>query len=71
MLVLSRKTQESVVVGGCDGFERLLKIIVVEIDGGHLIGVRSDDPPDEEPDIVLVRRKILRQPIEQIGIGGR
>jgi len=36
MLVLSRKTQESVVVGGCDGFERLLKIIVVEINGGKV-----------------------------------
>ncbi len=33
MLVLTRKTQESVVVGGSAGFERLLKVTVLEIDG--------------------------------------
>ena len=31
MLVLSRKTQETVVVGGSEGFERVLKVTVVEI----------------------------------------
>ena len=31
MLVLSRKTQESVVVGGAGGFERLLKVKVLGI----------------------------------------
>jgi len=31
MLVLSRKSQESVVVGGTDGFELLLKVTVLEI----------------------------------------
>ncbi len=34
MLVLSRKSQESVVVGGSGGFERLLKVTVLEIDRG-------------------------------------
>lgn len=34
MLVLSRKSQESVVVGGADGFDRLLKITVLGIQGG-------------------------------------
>ncbi len=34
MLVLSRKSQESVVVGGTVGFERVLKVTVVEISGG-------------------------------------
>jgi carbon storage regulator CsrA len=33
MLVLSRKQQETVVVGGSDGFERLLKVTVVGIRG--------------------------------------
>jgi carbon storage regulator CsrA len=33
MLVLSRKNQESVVVGGGGGFERLLKVKVLEISG--------------------------------------
>ena len=33
MLVLSRRNQESVVVGGASGFERLLKVKVLEIKG--------------------------------------
>jgi carbon storage regulator CsrA len=33
MLVLSRKCKESVVVGGSAGFERMLKVTVVEING--------------------------------------
>ena len=33
MLVLSRKNQESVVVGGTDGFQRLLKVTVLGIQG--------------------------------------
>jgi carbon storage regulator CsrA len=36
MLVLSRRMQEAVVVGGCEGFERLLKITVLEIAGGKV-----------------------------------
>ena len=34
MLVLTRKNRESVVVGGSVGFERLLKVTVLEIRGG-------------------------------------
>jgi carbon storage regulator len=34
MLVLTRKRQESVVVGGATGLERLLKVTVLEIRGG-------------------------------------
>jgi len=34
MLVLTRKYRESVVVGGSVGFERLLKVTVLEIRGG-------------------------------------
>lgn len=36
MLVLSRKLQEAVVVGGCTGFERMLTVTVLEIDGGKV-----------------------------------
>jgi len=36
MLVLSRKIQESVVVGGSVGFERVLKVTVVEIKSGKV-----------------------------------
>lgn len=36
MLVLSRKPQESVVVGGSSGFERMLKVTVLQITGGKV-----------------------------------
>ena len=36
MLVLSRKLQESVVVGGAGGFEQLLKVTVLEIRGARV-----------------------------------
>ena len=36
MLVLSRKNQEAVVIGGTDGFHRLLKVKVLEIRGAHV-----------------------------------
>ena len=36
MLVLTRKSQEAVVVGGAVGFERMLKVTVLEIDGGKV-----------------------------------
>jgi carbon storage regulator len=36
MLVLTRKNRESVVVGGAKGFERLLKVTVLQIDGNQV-----------------------------------
>jgi carbon storage regulator CsrA len=36
MLVLSRKRQEAVVVGGGSGFEHLLKVTVLDIRGGNV-----------------------------------
>lgn len=36
MLVLSRKSQESVVIGGAGRFERLLKVTVLEIRAGKV-----------------------------------
>ncbi len=33
MLILARKSQEAVVVGGSEGFQRLLKVTVLEIRG--------------------------------------
>lgn len=36
MLVLSRKNQESVVVGGADGVHRLLRVKVLEIRGANV-----------------------------------
>jgi len=43
MLVLSRKSQESVVVGGTAGFERTLKVTVLEIRSGCVrLGFEAD-----------------------------
>jgi carbon storage regulator CsrA len=36
MLVLTRKSQQAVVVGGSKGFERLLKVTVLQIDHGQV-----------------------------------
>ena len=36
MLVLTRKSQESVIVGGSNGFERFLKVTVLQINGGKV-----------------------------------
>jgi len=36
MLVLSRKTEESVMVGGRKRFEPMLKVTVLEINGGSV-----------------------------------
>jgi carbon storage regulator len=36
MLILSRKSRESVVVGGSDGFDRLLRVTVLDIRGGKV-----------------------------------
>jgi carbon storage regulator CsrA len=36
MLVLTRKNQESVMVGGSVGFERVLKVTVLEIQRGKV-----------------------------------
>jgi len=36
MLVLTRKNQESVIVGGCAGFERMLKVTVIQIEGAKV-----------------------------------
>ena len=43
MLVLSRKNLESVVVGGSDGFERMLKVTVLEIKNDRVrLGFEAD-----------------------------
>lgn len=43
MLVLSRKRQESIVVGGSAGFEHVLKITVLDIKGGSVrLGFDAD-----------------------------
>jgi carbon storage regulator len=47
MLVLSRKSNESVVVGGSSAFQRILKVTVLEISGGRVrlgFDVEADVP---------------------------
>ena len=36
MLVLSRKSQEAVVIGGSDGFHRMFRVKVLEIRGANV-----------------------------------
>ena len=53
MLVLSRKNQESVVVGGADGFHRLLKVTVLGIHGANVkLGFEVD------PDVPVHRSEV-------------
>jgi len=53
VLVLSRKNQESVVVGGGGGFDRLLKVTVLEISGAKVtLGF------DGDADIPVYRQEI-------------
>jgi carbon storage regulator len=43
MLILSRKSQESVVVGGPEGVERMLTVTVLEIKGRQVrLGFQAD-----------------------------
>lgn len=43
MLVLSRKNHESVVIGGAGGFDRLLRITVIDVrDGVVRLGIEAD-----------------------------
>jgi len=43
MLVLSRKCQEVIVVGGSEGFEPIIKVTVLEIRGGTVrLGFEGD-----------------------------
>ena len=44
MLVLTRKSQETVVVGGADGFEAILKVTVLRIKSGSVVlGFEAND----------------------------
>ena len=53
MLVLSRKDHESVVVGGSDGFHRVLKVTVLGIHGTNVkLGFEVD------PDVPVYRSEV-------------
>ena len=57
MLILSRKNRESVVVGGADGFHRLLKVTVLGIQGTNVkLGFEVD------PDVPVHRSRCGNDP---------
>ena len=62
MLVLTRKSQESVVVGGSSRFERLLKVTVLEISGGKVrLGFEADaDIPVHRLEVWEKLRAVVR-----------
>ncbi|NMC19096.1 MAG: carbon storage regulator [Thermogutta sp.] len=62
MLVLSRKNRQSVVVGGSDGFQRLLKVTVLGIQGTTVkLGFEVD------PDVPVHRSEVW----ERLQAGGQ
>ena len=62
MLVLSRKTQEAVVIGGADGFHRLFKVKVLEIRGANVkLGFEVD------PDVPVHRARFGNVSSTQLG----
>jgi carbon storage regulator CsrA len=62
MLVLSRKNQESVVVGGGDGYHRLLKVKVLEIRNGNVkLGFEVD------PDVPVYRSEVWGRALSGVG----
>ena len=75
MLVLSRKNDEAVVIGGSEGFERMIKVTVVEIKNGRretgfrgrrrcsgpsLGGVGTDLWRDETSRLAILNRLLKR-----------
>jgi carbon storage regulator len=53
MLVLSRRSRESVVIGGTASFERLVKVTVVEVSGQRVrLGF------DVDPDVPVHREEV-------------
>ena len=56
MLVLTRKVQEAVVVGGTVGFERVVKVTVLEVIGGKVrLGFEAD------ADVPVNREEVLER----------
>ena len=56
MLVLTRKAQETVVVGGTNGFERVVKVTVLQIIGSKVrLGFEAD------ADVPVNRQEVWEQ----------
>ena len=66
MLILARKSMESVVVGGSGRFEQLLKVTVLEIKNGTVrLGFEAD------ASIPVHRAEVWERIQESSGAGGR
>jgi carbon storage regulator len=66
MLVLSRKTQESIVVGGADRFEKMIKITVLDIRGGKVrLGIEADE------DVTVHRSEVWERIVASALLGGK
>jgi carbon storage regulator len=66
MLVLTRKIQESVVVGGSDGFQRILKVKVLGIRGEKVkLGF------DVDPDVPVHRQEVYDRIVAASGPDSR
>ncbi|MCE5267873.1 MAG: carbon storage regulator [Planctomycetaceae bacterium] len=62
MLILSRRSQEPVVVGGDDGFHRLLKVTVLGIQGTTVrLGF------DVDPDVPVHRGEVWERIWAEVG----
>ena len=65
MLVLSRKMQETVVVGGSDRFQRILKVKVLEIRGEKVkLGF------DVDPDVPVHRLEVWERIVAKAHLDG-
>ena len=64
MLVLTRKNQEAVVIGGSSGFQRLFKVKVLEISGTKVkLGFEVD------PDVPVHRAEVWDRIRAEAGLG--
>jgi carbon storage regulator CsrA len=66
MLILSRKNNEAIVVGGAEGFDRTIKITVVEVKNGRVrLGFEADaDVPVNRFEVWERISGEMRQPIQ-------
>ncbi len=70
MLILSRKNDQSIVVGGFDAFERTVKITILGVKNGRVeLGIEADpDVPVNRFEVWEQIRAEAKQSIHEIGL---
>ena len=70
MLVLSRKSDQSIVVGGFDAFERTIKITILGVKNGRVeIGIEADaNVPVNRFEVWEQIRDEAKKSIQDIGL---